>query len=81
VIADSNGRGAVDRAIQMRPDVVPMDIGMPELDGLRRRGDHQGQSGDPHLVLTVHETEDYFFCVLVAGAHGFWSRTPPRPSW
>lgn len=73
VIAEaSNGREAVDRAVHMRPDVVVMDIGMPELDGLAAT--RQIVRINPAiriLVLTVHETEDYFFRVLEAGAHGF----------
>ena len=73
VIAEaSNGREAVDRAIQMRPDVVLMDIGMPELDGLAAtRRITKVNPAIRVLVLTVHETEDYFFRVLEAGAHGF----------
>ncbi|MEK6719446.1 MAG: response regulator transcription factor [Chloroflexota bacterium] len=73
VIAEaSNGREAIDRAIQMRPDVVLMDIGMPELDGLAAtRRITKVNPAIRILVLTVHETEDYFFRVLEAGAHGF----------
>ena len=73
VIAEaSNGREAVDRAIQLRPDVVLMDIGMPELDGLAAtRLIVRARPGIRILVLTVHETEDYFFRVLEVGAHGF----------
>ena len=68
----SNGREAVDRAIQMRPDVVLMDIGMPELDGLAAtRRITKVNPAIRILVLTVHETDDYFFRVLEAGAHGF----------
>ncbi len=68
----ANGREAVERAIQMRPDVVLMDIGMPELDGMAAtRRITKVNPAIRVLVLTVHETEDYFFRVLEAGAHGF----------
>ena len=73
VIAEaSTGREAVDRALQLRPDVVVMDIGMPVLDGLdATRRIVRANPAIRVLVLTVHETEDYFFRVLEAGAHGF----------
>lgn len=73
VIAEaSDGREAVDRAIQMRPDVVVMDLGMPNLDGLAAtRQIVRNSQAIRVLVLTVHDTEDYFFRVLEAGAHGF----------
>ncbi len=68
----SNGREAVERALRLRPDVVLMDIGMKELDGLTAT--RRIASANPAirvLVITVHDTEDYFFRVLDAGAHGF----------
>lgn len=73
VIAEAaNGREAIDRAIQMQPDVVLMDIGMPEVDGLAAtRRITKTNPAIRVLVLTVHESEDYFFRVLEAGAHGF----------
>jgi two-component system response regulator NreC len=68
----SNGHEAIDRAIQLRPDVVLMDIGMPEVDGLAAtRRIAKANPAIRILVLTVHDTEDYFFRVLEAGAHGF----------
>ena len=73
VIAEaSNGREAIERAIETRPDVVLMDIGMPELDGLAAtRRIFKINPAIRILVLTVHDTEDYFFRALEAGAHGF----------
>lgn len=73
VVAEaSNGHEAIDRAIQLRPDVVLMDIGMPEVDGLAAtRRIARANPAIRILVLTVHDTEDYFFRVLEAGAHGF----------
>ena len=68
----SNGREAIEHATQLRPDVIVMDIGMPEVDGLAAtRRIVKGGPSIRILVLTVHETEDYFFRVLEAGAHGF----------
>jgi len=68
----SNGREAIELAAQLRPDVIVMDIGMPEVDGLAAtRRIAKSNPAIRILVLTVHETEDYFFRVLEAGAHGF----------
>jgi two-component system response regulator NreC len=73
VIAEaSNGHEAIERALEMRPDVILMDIGMPGLDGLEAtRRIVKASPGIRVLVLTVHETEDYFFRALEAGAQGF----------
>jgi DNA-binding NarL/FixJ family response regulator len=66
------GREAVAEAEQKRPDVVLMDITMPELDGveacLRIR---QQTPGVQVLFLTMHEADDYFFRALRAGAAGY----------
>jgi two-component system response regulator NreC len=68
----ANGRDAIERAVQLRPDVVVMDIGMPDVDGLTAtRRITKLYPAIRVLVLTVHDTADYFFPVLEAGAHGF----------
>ncbi len=73
VVAEAaNGREAVERALEVKPDVALIDITMPEMDGLeatRRLMEREPTSRV--LVLTVHETEDYFFRALEAGAQGF----------
>jgi two-component system cell cycle response regulator DivK len=54
----TNGREAIEQAIATRPDLILMDIMMPELDGLEATRALRGQqqfSGVPILVLTAME--------------------------
>ncbi|MCE0538774.1 response regulator transcription factor [Kineosporia rhizophila] len=69
-----DGREAVRLARQLRPDVVVMDIRMPEVDGLTATAQI---CADPDLhechvlVLTTYETDEYVAQALRAGAGGF----------
>jgi DNA-binding NarL/FixJ family response regulator len=68
----TTGRQAVELAERLAPDVVLLDLSMPELDGLeacRRIRAHQPQVRV--LVLTMHEREDYLHQALEAGASGY----------
>ncbi len=68
----SNGLEAVEMAQSLSPDVVVMDISMPELDGLSaaKRLHDRGYKG--HIViLTVHAEEPYLFQTLRVGASGY----------
>ena len=75
VVGDAvNGREAVMRAVASRPDVVVMDIRMPELDGI---GATSEICADPLLaatkvlILTTFEEDEYLVAALRAGASGF----------
>jgi DNA-binding NarL/FixJ family response regulator len=68
----SNGREAVDRAVELKPDVAIMDIGMPELNGLEAtRQILEKLPKTEVLVLTVHDSEQVVREVLKAGARGY----------
>ncbi len=68
----ANGFEAVQKARELRPDVVIMDIAMPGMTGLEAT--HLIKQSDPEiqvLALTVHEGEEYFFRLLSAGGSGY----------
>jgi len=67
-----NGREAVELAIQLRPDVIVMDIAMPELNGLEAtRQIRRAWPKAEILVLTFDESEALVREVLAAGARGY----------
>jgi len=68
----SNGREAVNLALKLKPDVVVLDLSMPELNGLETT--RQIRNELPHtevLIFTMHETEQLIREVLSAGARGY----------
>jgi len=68
----TDGREAVDKATELRPDVVLLDVGMPNLNGLDAA--RQILAASPRtrvLILTMHESEQIVREVLEVGARGF----------
>ncbi len=77
----ANGREAVRQARALRPDVVLMDIRMPELDGLeatRQLLAPGHASGLRVLVLTTFDVDSYVYDAMKAGASGFLLKDVPR---
>jgi DNA-binding NarL/FixJ family response regulator len=69
-----DGREAIELTRSLRPDVVLMDIRMPELDGLgatREIAADRALAGVRIVILTTFEIDDYVFEALRAGASGF----------
>ncbi len=73
VVAEAgNGQDAVRLARELQPDVVVMDLTMPGMDGMEATRMIKACLPKTHiLALTVHESDEYFFRVLQAGASGY----------
>jgi DNA-binding NarL/FixJ family response regulator len=72
VVEAKSGREAVELALAHQPDVVLMDLQMPEGSGLAATRELNKES--PHtriLVVTLFEDDDSIFAALRAGAHGY----------
>jgi two-component system, NarL family, response regulator NreC len=68
----SDGRQALNEALLLKPDVVLMDITMPEMNGIEAtRQIKRALDSTRVLILTMHENEEYLFQVLRAGASGY----------
>jgi DNA-binding NarL/FixJ family response regulator len=76
----ADGRGVAERVRTLAPDVVLMDVRMPELDGIAATRELLAASPDVKVVmLTTFEEDDYIFGALSAGASGFLlKRTSPE---
>jgi two-component system, NarL family, response regulator LiaR len=71
-----NGHEAVDLTTALRPDVVVMDIAMPELTGIEATRQIRTQAPDVRvLVLTAYDDDPYIYSLLDAGATGYILKT------
>jgi DNA-binding NarL/FixJ family response regulator len=79
VVAEaSNGLEAVEKAARYGPEVVLMDIRMPELDGLEATRRILAAGGSARvLILTTFDLDEYVYEALRAGASGFVLKDDP----
>lgn len=82
VVAEAgSGIEAVEMARTHRPDVIVMDIRMPDMDGLEATGRILGEADWPVriLIVTTFDPDEYVYEALRAGASGFLLKdTPPE---
>ncbi len=68
----ATGVEAAEKARALKPDIVLMDIGMPEMDGLAAtEAIKRATPSVSVLLLTVHDDANYLFRALAAGASGY----------
>lgn len=71
-----SGVEALEHAARLRPDLILMDLSMPDMDGLEATRRIKAQPDAPRvIILTLHENLHYRQAAAEAGADGFISKT------
>jgi DNA-binding NarL/FixJ family response regulator len=74
-----NGREAIEKARELNPDMVLMDLRMPEIDGIEAM--RQIKADDPamkFIILTTYDNDEYIFKGIEAGARAYLLKDAPR---
>jgi DNA-binding NarL/FixJ family response regulator len=67
-----NGKEAVRKSRELQPDIILMDLNMPEMSGLEATPViRKNCPNSKIIILTVHDTKEYVFGLLRAGANGY----------
>src|ERR1700737_4892243 len=75
----SDGAEAVEQARQTKPDIILLDVQMPNVDGIGARRRIRAEDPDARvIVLTTYRNEDYIFPSLQAGARGYLLKDATR---
>ncbi|MFN8472366.1 MAG: response regulator transcription factor [Anaerolineae bacterium] len=75
----ADGRTAVKRALNLKPDLILMDLRMPEMGGVEAMEKIRAASPDiKFLVLTTYDTDEMIVGALEAGASGYLLKDAPR---
>ncbi len=66
-----NGSDAIKKVLELKPDVILMDISMPDISGLEATSEIKKQMPSANiLILTMHENEEYIYSAMKLGASG-----------
>jgi DNA-binding NarL/FixJ family response regulator len=74
-----NGKVAIEKARELKPDIVLMDLRMPEVDGIEAI--RRIKSENPQvkfIVLTTYDNDEYIFKGIEAGARAYLLKDAPR---
>jgi two-component system cell cycle response regulator DivK len=74
VVEAVNGNQAVERAVSERPDIILMDLSLPQLDGLaatRRIRAQEGMRKVPIVAVSAHDSADFHAEALAAGCNEY----------
>ena len=75
----SNGIEAVEKARELAPDVVLMDLRMPEMDGVEAIGKIKEEQPEvKFIILTTYSDDEYIFKGIAAGARAYLLKDAPR---
>ena len=75
----ANGRESVDKAAGLKPNIVLMDLRMPELDGIAAMREIKARNPQvKFIVLTTYDNDEYIFKGIEAGARAYLLKDAPR---
>ena len=70
-----SGTGAIRASLELMPDLILMDLAMPEMGGLEATRVIKAERNPPRIIiLTMHESEEYQKAAKVVGADGYVSK-------
>lgn len=74
-----NGRQAIEKARELHPDIILMDLRMPEVDGIEAMRRIRAENPDIRfIILTTYDNDEYIFKGIESGARAYLLKDSPR---